>query len=706
MRELFESLNSAQREAVEHIDGPLLILAGAGSGKTRVITHRIANLIENHGISPFNIFAITFTNKAAGEMKERANRLIPGSVKDVWVSTFHSACARILRKDIDKIGYPNDFVIFDAGDSLSVIRESLKRLNLDEKKFPLKSIAYSISRAKNELLNAEKLEKSARDFREEVCAKVFKVYTEILRANNALDFDDLLMVTVNLFEKRPDVLAYYSERFRYIMVDEYQDTNRAQYVLVKLLAGRHRNLCVVGDDDQSIYGWRGADIRNILEFEKDYPDARVIKLEQNYRSTRVILDAANSVISHNRGRKPKRLWTRRSEGEKLKVYSALDEHAEAYFIADTVQELATRYMYRDMAVLYRTNSQSRVIEEVLVRKGIPYTVVGGVRFYERKEIKDVLAYLRVMVNPRENVGLLRIINTPKRGIGKATIEALEQHAASTGVPIYELLKAPHSVPGLTRIPVGVGKFVELIEGLKAKTAGLPVSQAVNLVIEETGLADEYRREGTLEAAGRLENMMELVSAAVEFEKNYPDSDLSEFLSEISLRSDIDELKGNDNAVTLMTLHSAKGLEFPVVFMAGMEEGLFPHSRSFFEPEEMEEERRLCYVGITRAQDILYFTFAKERNRFGSANYNSPSRFIEEIPEELFEQEGYTVDETGAREEYDVGDVVRHDRWGLGRVLDTRGSGPEQELSVEFASAGIKRLIVRYAPITKVSGSEY
>jgi DNA helicase-2/ATP-dependent DNA helicase PcrA len=706
LQKLSELLNPEQKRAVEHIEGPLLILAGAGSGKTRVITYRIANLIENYGVSPYNILAITFTNKAAEEMKERVNKLVPDRAGDVWVSTFHSACVRILRREAEKIGYQNDFIIFDAGDQLSVIKECLKRMNLDEKKFPTRGIAYFISSAKSKLMDPdETLAKSQGDFKEEVYAEVYKLYQDILKANNALDFDDLIGVTVNLFKQRPDVLSKYQERFKYILVDEYQDTNYVQYLLIKLLAERYRNLCVVGDDDQSIYQWRGADIRNILSFEKDYPDTKVIKLEQNYRSTKIILDAANSIITNNRGRKSKSLWTERLEGEKLKLYAAPDEHSEAYFIANTISDLGVRYMYNEIAVLYRVNSLSRVIEDVLVRKGIPYTVVGGTRFYERKEIKDVLAYLRLIANPRENISLRRIINMPKRGIGKTTLDALDAYSISTGMPIYELLKSPESVPKLSRIPAGIAYFIDLIEGIRAQMADLTVSQLVKLVIERSGLADEYKNEGTLEALNRLDNMMELVSVAVEFENNYPDLNITEFLADISLQSDIDELKGDNNAVTLMTLHSAKGLEFPVVFIAGMEEGLFPHSRSFFEPEEMEEERRLSYVGVTRAQDLLYLTYAKQRNRFGQLNFNSPSRFLEEIPEELFEQDLFT-EEQEIRVDYSVGDLLRHDKWGMGKVLDTRGTGPDQELSVEFPQAGIKHLMVRFAPITKVSGSEF
>lgn len=702
-------LNSRQRQAVEHTEGPLLVIAGAGSGKTRVITYRIAYLIEKKSVDPKNILAITFTNKAAAEMRERVDSLVQKNSQDIWVSTFHSACVRILRQEIDKIGYDRNFVIFDTYDQKSLIKTCLKELNLDEKTYPPQNISAAIRHAKDRLMTSEEFSKSAGgNYRKEKIALIYKTYQEHLKKNNGLDFDDLIMKTVELFKLRPDVLEKYQDRFRYIMVDEYQDTNHAQYVLVNMLAQKHRNLCVVGDVDQSIYSWRGADINNILDFEEDYPDAVVIKLEQNYRSTENILNAANSIIENNFGRKKKNLWTEKGPGEKIKVFGGLNERDEARFIAEEIVRNIDKEFknYKDFAVLYRTNAQSRVLEEEFAKKGIPYKIVGGLKFYERKEIKDITAYLKVISNPSDSISLRRIINVPKRGIGSATIAAVERYAEEKGLSLFDALKMSRDNPFLSRVPDGIYDFVELIEKIMEIKDKTSIAALVQQVLEDTGYLEELKKEDrwstSTDSQGRLENLQEFVSVAKEFQDSHPDQGLAEFLAHISLVTDIDTFEDEQDAVALMTLHSAKGLEFPVVFITGMEEGIFPHSRSLFGEDELEEERRLCYVGITRAQEKAYLTFAFQRNLYGRSGYNPPSRFLEEIPDEYKEDVSFES-EQGNEEgpEFKPGEMVYHDRWGEGIVVDVRGYGEGQEISVDFARLGIKRLVMRYAPISRL-----
>lgn len=705
--DFLKDLNPAQREAVCHINGPLLILAGAGSGKTRVIAYRIAYLIEEVGVPPHNIMAITFTNKAAGEMKERVDNLVSGKGVDIWVSTFHSACVRILRREIEKLGYNKNFAILDVQDQFSLIRECLKELDINEKQFPERNVSSVIGSAKDRLLTPLDFEREAGgDFRKSKIAEIYKLYQKKLKENNSLDFDDLIMKTVEIFTLFPDVLRFYQNRFLYIMVDEYQDTNFAQYKLVSLLAEKHRNLCVVGDDDQSIYRWRGADIKNILEFERDYPDARVIKLEQNYRSTQIILDAANRVISNNFNRKEKELWTQKGKGEKIKVFCASDEHHEARFIAGEIMNLAGgEYNFKDFAVLYRTNAQSRVIEDIFMKMGLPYRIVGGLRFYERKEIKDITAYLRVISNPMDNISLLRIMNVPKRGIGMSTRDKLLDYSNREGLSLFQIIERPEEVPDLgSRAVKNLQEFYNLMGSLIGLKEKMMVSDLIIEVLERTGYIKELEEENTAESRSRIENLKEFISVALEFQQVNPDQGLEEFLAHISLVTDIDSMKEDENSVVLMTLHSAKGLEFPVVFISGMEEGIFPHSRSFLDEEELEEERRLCYVGITRAQERLYLTHAWQRNLYGNITYNSPSRFLDEIPLNLMEKIGegeLESEEEGYAVDFSPGEVVVHERWGRGRVIDVRGKGIDQELSVDFGTYGIKHLLLRYAPIMRV-----
>lgn len=641
--DIFEGLNPMQKQAVEHMEGPLLIMAGAGSGKTKVLTCRIANLLA-HGVAPYRILAITFTNKAATEMRDRVDRMIGDAAKDVWLSTFHAFCARFLRREIEATElYKRNFVIYDTSDSQAVIKDALKKLNLDEKQYTPSSVLSAISNAKNQLQGPHTFKKLADGFFQEKVADIYEIYQKQLRDNNALDFDDLLMVTVTLLEENEDIREKYQRRFQYILVDEYQDTNGAQYQLTKILAAGHKNLCVVGDADQSIYGWRGADIRNIMDFENDYPDATTIKLEQNYRSTKTILAAANAVIENNTERKKKKLWTENPEGEKVTTYQAMDERDEANFIATTIRKQKTIFnaSYGDMAILYRTNAQSRILEEGLMNAHIPYTMVGGLKFYDRKEIKDIVAYLRVIFNPLDSVSLLRIINVPKRGIGQTTVDKLMSYAADAGLTLFDIISNPDAlamVPGITsRVKKPLELFTTFIFNTMAIQSNLSMDQLIERVMKESGYQRELEEDKKPEAKDRLENLKEFVGMAKEFMKNEEQPTLENFLAQLSLVSDIDNADMEDDRVTLMTLHAAKGLEFPIVFMAGMEEGIFPHSRTLMDNHQIEEERRTCYVGITRAERKLYMTYAKTRTLYGRTNGNPPSRFLAEIPKEYLEE---------------------------------------------------------------------
>ncbi len=631
-------LNPEQRKAAETLDGPVLILAGAGSGKTRALTYRVANLID-HGVNPYSILALTFTNKAAKEMKERIIQLVGDQAEDAWISTFHSTCARILRRDIEKIGYTRNFVIYDDDDQKALLKEILKTLNIDDKFIPVQEVKSKIGDAKNKLMDADEwFRQSSRDRRNQMIHDIMYTYQERLKALNALDFDDLLIKTLELLANHPPVLESYRNRFIYVMVDEYQDTNTAQYELIRLLTQKSRNLCVVGDDDQSIYGWRGADIRNILDFEKDYPDAVVIKLEQNYRSTANILDAANQVIAHNEGRKEKLLWTESGTGEKLHLYCGRDERDEAAWVADHIKKIGQKgYGLGDVAVLYRTNAQSRVLEELFMKTGIAYKVFGGQKFYDRKEIKDILAYLRVIVNPSDDISLKRIINVPKRSIGDSTVIELSDYAVRNGFPLYTALFDIPETLG-TRPRKCVTDFGMMMMTLTAMKDTMPLEDFVKYVIEETGLQEQYAREDTDEARSRIENMQEFMGAIHEYAEMSDDATLEGYLENVALVTDLDRSEEERNFVTMMTLHSAKGLEFPVVFMVGLEENIFPSSRSINEDDRVEEERRLMYVGITRAKKILFISRAGSRMLYNQFSCNPPSRFLDEIPARLLEEE--------------------------------------------------------------------
>lgn len=631
-------LNPPQREAVLTTEGPLLIMAGAGSGKTRVLTHRVAYLIEKNRIAPWSILAITFTNKAAREMQERVSKLIGPSGKDVWVSTFHSMCVRILRKDIERIGYSTSFSILDSTDQLSVIRNSMKELNMDTKKIEPKSVQAAISSAKNELIGPKAYDNKASDYFTQMVAKVYTLYQQKLKSNNSLDFDDLIMKTIELFKLVPEALEFYQNKFRYIHVDEYQDTNRAQYMLCKMLADKHHNICVVGDSDQSIYRWRGADISNILNFEKDYSTAKTIVLEQNYRSTANILDAANQVIAKNKGRKPKKLWTDQGEGEKINVYYAESDRDECYFVTSKIQtNVQSKMKYSDHAILYRTNAQSRLMEETLIKSSIPYKIVGGIKFYDRKEIKDIIGYLKLISNPDDDISLLRVINVPKRGIGDTTVAKLADEAAKQNVSIFRVLSQLDYVDVKGKTKEQLIAFHNMIRGLHNEVDLLSVTELVEKVLDLTKYKEELELEKTLEATSRIENLEELISVTTSFEQQNEDRTLIAFLTDLALVADIDALDDEedaDNQVILMTMHSAKGLEFPVVFIIGLEETIFPHSRALTDQDEMEEERRLAYVGITRAEKQLYLSNAKYRVVFGRTVANSASRFLNEIADDL------------------------------------------------------------------------
>jgi DNA helicase-2/ATP-dependent DNA helicase PcrA len=723
---LFEDLNPSQREAVAATDGPLLVVAGAGSGKTRVLTYRIAHLIRDLGVSPFGVLAITFTNKAANEMKERVAQLVGSGVsRGMWVSTFHSACVRILRRDASMLGYRNSFSIYDDLDARRLVEFCVRDLDLDSKRFPPKAIRAAISNAKNELIDFESFAQQGSGPYHEKVSDVYRLYQQRLLEASAMDFDDLLMVTVEMFGAFPKVLEHYQDRFQYVLVDEYQDTNHAQYRLVQMLAAKHRNVCVVGDSDQSIYAFRGADVRNILEFERDYADARVIVLDRNYRSTQTILDAANAVISNNRGRNPKHLWTDLGTGDPVTVYKAEDEHDEAAFIAERLGALQDRgRSLSDAAIFYRTHAQSRVLEEVLVRYGIPYQVIGGPKFYDRREVKDVMAYLKALVNPTDEVAMKRIVNVPKRGIGSTSIGHVERHAEANSLSFWEALQDAGSITRLTsRAPKQIAEFVALMTVVRAKAEEGPRA-ALQAVLEDTGYVAELEADGSLEALSRAENLRELLTVASEFEDTGPMQDLGDerwedldgfrrlalFLEATALVNDIDQLD-DGGAVTLMTLHNAKGLEFPAIFMAGMEEGVFPHMRSLGDPDQLEEERRLAYVGITRAQEELYLTHATTRNLFGSTNWNSPSRFLGEIPDTLLQEadtrarkartESVTPRATLEGADVGVGDHVKHQHWGEGVVVSVTGDGDRAEATVDFQGQGTKRLLLAWAPLERV-----
>lgn len=719
-------LNKMQYQGVVNTEGPLLILAGAGSGKTRVLTHRIAYLIEENSVFPSKILAFTFTNKAAKEMKSRVQGLIGEKSDGLWMGTFHSICVRILRRDIDKIGYGKDFVIYDTTDQKTLIKECMKELNIDDKNTPVNFVQYNISSAKNEMLTPEKYESLyGGDFKLKIVSKVYDLYQSKLRSNNAMDFDDLILNAIYLLNNHGDVIEYYHNRFKYILVDEYQDTNRAQYVLIKLLTGHNNNLCVVGDIDQSIYGWRGADIRNIRDFEKDYSNAKVILLEQNYRSTKNILDAANSVIKNNRKRKEKKLWTDMDQGNLIRYYNASTERDEAGFVATEIEKgISDGKKYGEFAILYRTNAQSRIFEESLIRERIPYKIVGGHKFYDRMEIKDMMAYLKVIQNPLDEVNLLRIINVPKRGIGAKTIENFRALARELDCDLFNaIVYAENNMKLTAKVKKGLGELLSLLLKHINNEELLNVSEILLDIMKSTGYVENLKLENTVEARSRVENLKELTSVTDEFIKRSETGNLEDFLAETSLMSDIDNMEDEDDSVTLMTLHSAKGLEFPVVFMVGMEEGIFPSGRCIESEEDMEEERRLCYVGITRAEDQLYISHATTRNMYGRTNVNLISRFIEEIPKNLIESHsgevakrerkkvsftGYGLASKDRKLENISGDKVSpgtkvlHDVFGQGTIISKKGSGEDAELTIAFDNKGIKKLILGYAPLKVIS----
>ena len=711
--QLLEGLNPPQREAVTHGGGPLLVLAGAGSGKTRVLTHRVAHLVATGQAKPSEILAITFTNKAAGEMRDRVEQLVGPMVRVMWVMTFHSACARIMRAEAERLGYTKRFTIYDDADSVRLVRRCLEELAIDPKRFTPRAIKSQVSRAKNQLEDAAAYRERVSTFFEQTVADVYELYEKRIHEMNALDFDDLLFRAVNLLELFPDVAERYRRTFRWILVDEYQDTNHAQYRLLQLLAGEERNVCVVGDDDQSIYGFRGADINNILDFERDFPGAKVVKLEQNYRSTQTILSAANAVVSHNDGRKPKQLWTDSGAGEPVRVTELEDEHAEARYVAAEIERLTEEEgMARgDVAVFYRTNAQSRVLEDTLVRFGVSYQVIGGTKFYERAEIKDALAYLTLLTNPSDSVSFARVVNSPKRGIGQTTVGRMLAHANTMGEPVMEIAAVPELVPGLGPAAVkALDRFASIVERLRELSEHSSVGDLLESVLQETGYVEALEAERTIEAQGRVENLQELVGVAREFDSNWEGEQvipaLAEFLQQLSLYSEQDALTDAESTVTLMTLHNAKGLEYPVVFMIGAEEGVFPHSRSVDEGN-LEEERRLCYVGITRAESLLYLTYARTRSLFGSRSYNMPSRFLDELPAELTTGDGATPPDqweaaSPAPKEapmaFHVGDDVVHASFGEGVVIGTARGGI---VAVRFAADGSERqLMADYAPLRR------
>ena len=679
--ELINGLNDKQKEAVLATDGPCLVIAGAGSGKTKVLTHKIAYDIES-GIKPWNILAITFTNKAANEMKERIEKLIGDAAKDLWMGTFHSICVRILRRYIDRIGYKTDFVIFDTSDQETLIKECLKTLKVDDKIFTDRGVLSEISNGKNEMLEPKAYGvKYAGDFRKKTIAEIYELYQRRLRENNAIDFDDIINFTIKILSENPDVLDYYTEKFKYILVDEYQDTNKAQFTLVSLLASKYGNVTAVGDNDQGIYSFRGADISNILNFERDFPGTKIIKLEQNYRCTGNILKAANAVIKHNENKYDKKLWTENEEGHLPCIYCGEDEYDEGRYIVEQINHLKTEEYYKnsDFTILYRMNAQSRAIEDILMREGIPYKVIGGLKFYERKEIKDIIAYLRLIHNSADNLSLKRIINEPKRGIGKTSIEQIQEISDKTGNSMYEIIRNAQEY-GLTRVFSNSRDFIEQIEYLKSKKDELKISDLIKETLNKTGYTKALENENSVEAETRIENLEEFLTVAIEFEEESADNTLAEFLENITLSSDIDGMEDQDDLVTLMTLHSAKGLEFPVVFLVGMEEGIFPGYKTIGEPQALEEERRLFYVGITRAKQYLYLTCAKHRTIFGSTSYNQVSRFVKEIPEELLEGYAEVVERKSVDKE-EFKDYGYRWSYGKGQTVKTFKMSEEDKSAV-------------------------
>lgn len=679
--ELINGLNDKQKEAVLATDGPCLVIAGAGSGKTKVLTHKIAYDIES-GIKPWNILAITFTNKAANEMKERIEKLIGDAAKDLWMGTFHSICVRILRRYIDRIGYKTDFVIFDTSDQKTLIKECLKTLKVDDKIFTDRGVLSEISNGKNEMLEPKAYGvKYAGDFRKKTIAEIYELYQRRLRENNAIDFDDIINFTIKILSENPDVLDYYTEKFKYILVDEYQDTNKAQFTLVSLLASKYGNVTAVGDNDQGIYSFRGADISNILNFERDFPGTRIIKLEQNYRCTGNILKAANAVIKHNENKYDKKLWTENEEGHLPCIYCGEDEYDEGRYIVEQINHLKTEEYYKnsDFTILYRMNAQSRAIEDILMREGIPYKVIGGLKFYERKEIKDIIAYLRLIHNSADNLSLKRIINEPKRGIGKTSIEQIQEISDKTGNSMYEIIRNAQEY-GLTRVFSNSRDFIEQIEYLKSKKDELKISDLIKETLNKTEYTKALENENSVEAETRIENIEEFLTVAIEFEEESADNTLAEFLENITLSSDIDGMEDQDDLVTLMTLHSAKGLEFPVVFLVGMEEGIFPGYKTIGEPQALEEERRLFYVGITRAKQYLYLTCAKHRTIFGSTSYNQVSRFVKEIPEELLEGYAEVVERKSVDKE-EFKDYGYRWSYGKGQTVKTFKMSEEDKSAV-------------------------
>ena len=638
MQDLISGLNDKQKEAVLATDGPCLVIAGAGSGKTKVLTHKIAYLMSEKNIKPWNILAITFTNKAANEMKERVEKLVGEAAKDMWIGTFHSICVRILRKYIDRLGFDSTFLIFDTSDQRTLVKECMKTLKIDDKMFTDRSVIAEISNGKNEMLEPKAYQtKYAGDYRKEIIGRIYELYQQRLKENNAIDFDDIINYTIKILTQNEDALEYYTNKFQYVLVDEYQDTNKAQFTLVTILASKYGNITVVGDNDQGIYSFRGADITNILNFEKDFPGTKLIKLEQNYRCTGNILKAANAVIKHNENKYEKKLWTENDEGALPTIHKADDEYDEGRYIVEQINHLKTEeyYKYSDFTILYRMNSQSRAIEEILRREGIPYKIVGGLKFYERKEIKDIISYLRLIYNFSDNISLKRIINEPKRGIGKTSIDNIAEISEKTGLSMFDIIKHADEY-GLNRVKANAQEFIETIEYLRGNIDELSISELIKETLNKTGYIKALEQENTTEAETRIENLEEFLTVAIEFEEEEVENTLADFLEGITLSSDIDGMEDTEDSVKLMTLHSAKGLEFPVVFLVGMEEGIFPGNKSIGEPKELEEERRLFYVGITRAKQYLYLTCSKKRTIFGSTSYNAISRFVNEIPEELLE----------------------------------------------------------------------
>ncbi len=730
---LLNSLNDVQREAVQHTDGPLLILSGAGSGKTRVITHRIAYLIKHHNVSPFRILAVTFTNKAANEMKDRLDALVEGGVsRDLWVATFHSTCARILRRDIEKLGerasaegvsqskkraYTRDFTIFDTSEQATLVKDVLRQLNYSDKQYNPRAVLSLISRAKNESISPRKYAEIADGYFERIVAEVYPLYQDALRLNNSLDFDDLLLFTVKLLNENPEVCESYQNKFEYILVDEYQDTNRCQYELVRLLTGAKQNICVVGDDDQSIYAFRGADIRNILDFEQDYPNTRVLRLEQNYRSTQNILDAAWNVVQNNKARKPKKLWTEQEDGEQVTCYEAMDENDEAGYVGTRIEDWNTEGVdYKDFAVFYRTNAQSRIFEEAFRAANIPYQIVGGVGFYDRMEIKDLLAYLRVMCNPNDSMSLRRIINVPSRGIGATTLERLIGFAAAEDITLFEATQRVDEITTINRgLQAKVKRFTKIFDEFEASV--LP-TDALDYVLKVTGYLKnlEAQSKNNIEAQNRVENIEELINAVIEYEDNEPEPSLSDYLENVALIADVDAMETDStDMVTLMTLHSAKGLEFPFVFIVGMEEGYLPHQRSISTESELEEERRLCYVGITRAMEQLYLLHARSRRTFRETEYRVQSRFIAEIPEHLIkhvdryrspfqESVGLYEEVPEEADDYYVDQIVHHPQFGRGKVTKISGAGRDVYVTVRFNRSGTKQLAASVTSLRTVSDS--